>query len=482
MVSLKGNIILSYLNTITGIVFPLITFPYATRVLFSEGIGTIDFLNSIINYIVLLTGLGIPFYGVREIAKCRNDIQQCQQKTLELAILNLSLCALGYVVVYILGTFISRIHTNLSLFYILSLSILFTAIGVQWFYQGIEDFKFITIRGIIVRVACATCLFFFVKEKDDLILYAFIVVGATVGNNIINFVHLRKYISLSEIRWKQLNIKSHIVPTMRVFMMSTFISVYIYLNSIFLGFIDNAATVGHYTAGIRVTHIICMVITSLGTVMLSRSAHLIETNDYERFNVLITKSYRFIMAISLPLTVGLIILATPITLLLCGSDFIPSIAVVRITAPTITIVSLADVIGMQILFPMNREKIVIQGTIVAAILSMSTNFLLIPYFSASGAAIATLLSEVSVVATEIILGRKFVPFKFLDYNIKKYLLGSGLMGIALTPTFLIENYWLKLVYGILVGTLVYFIFLYTQKEEITLEIIKTINPKQWMRK
>ena len=120
MVSLKGNIILSYLNTITGIVFPLITFPYATRVLFSEGIGTIDFLNSIINYIVLLTGLGIPFYGVREIAKCRNDIQQCQQKTLELAILNLSLCALGYVVVYILGTFISRIHTNLSLFYILT--------------------------------------------------------------------------------------------------------------------------------------------------------------------------------------------------------------------------------------------------------------------------------------------------------------------------------------------------------------------------
>ena len=137
MSSLKGNIILNYINTLSGLIFPIVTFPYAARVLMPEGIGVVNFQNSIIGYIVLLTSLGIPLYAVREIAKCRNDLELRDRTTVEITLLSVILCLLGYIVVWLLGEFVPRIHEEATLFYILSLTIIFTGIGVQWFYQGI---------------------------------------------------------------------------------------------------------------------------------------------------------------------------------------------------------------------------------------------------------------------------------------------------------------------------------------------------------
>ena len=189
MPSLKGNIILNYINTISGLIFPIVTFPYAARVLQPEGIGVVNFQNSIVSYIVLLTSLGIPLYAVREIAKCRDNLEQRDRTTIEITLLSFLLCLLGYVAVWLLGEYVPRIHEEATLFYILSLTIIFTGIGVQWFYQGMEDFLFITVRGLVIRFLCAVCLFVFVREKSDLLIYGLIIVGSTVGNNLINFIH-----------------------------------------------------------------------------------------------------------------------------------------------------------------------------------------------------------------------------------------------------------------------------------------------------
>ena len=195
----------------TGILFPVITFPYAARVLMPEGIGAINFLNSIIGYIVLLTSLGIPMYAVKEVAKYRDDKAKRDQITVEIIILSFILCLLGYVAVWILAKYVPQIHQQASLFYILSLTIVFSTIGVNWFYQGIEDFKFITIRAIIIRTLSAVSLFLFVKDSSDLLIYGIIIVGSTVGNNIINFIHLRKHIDRKIINLRSLNINTSVI-------------------------------------------------------------------------------------------------------------------------------------------------------------------------------------------------------------------------------------------------------------------------------
>ena len=220
MASLKANVVFNFLNTITGIVFPVITFPYAARILLPDGIGAVNFLQSIIAYIVLLTSLGIPMYAVREVAKYRDDIAKRNTVTIEITLLSLFLCLGGYIIVWMLGNFISQIHSQLALFYVLSLTILFTSLGVNWFFQAIEDFKFITVRAVIFRLLAAMALFLFVKSKDDLLVYAFVTVGSTVGNNIINFIHLRKYIDIGNIPWKHLRIWKHLKPSFNIFVYS----------------------------------------------------------------------------------------------------------------------------------------------------------------------------------------------------------------------------------------------------------------------
>lgn len=478
MASLKKNIALSYINTITGIIFPLITFPYATRVLLPQGIGTIDFLNSIINYIVLFTSLGIPFYAVREIAKCRDDIFLRNKKTIEITLLNLLLCVIGYAVVLALGNFVPQIKQHAEIFYILSLSIIFTAIGVQWFYQAIEDFEYITIRGIVIRVLCASGLFIFVKTKEDLIPYAFVLVGSTVGNNLINFVHLRKYIPVSKQLISHLHILRHLKPSLKIFIMFAFISIYVYLNSIILGFLDSEQAVGYYSAGARIPHIINTVVTSIGAVMLPRCSNLIETGQKEEFKTLITKSYHFILGISLPLTIGLIMLAKPVTLILCGSHFEASVPVVRITAATIMCVSLSDVVGMQILFPMNKENIVIASTCAAAISSVVFNFALIPFISEKGAAVATVVAEFSIIFVEAHWGKKYIPFKFFSSTTFNYLTASLLMTAVLVPIMAIRNLWLQLVLGFIIGAAVYLGFLYYKKDSMIITCLDFINKRK----
>ncbi len=471
MASVKGNIVLNGINTVTSLLFPVVTFPYAARILLPDGIGAINFLNSIIGYIILLTSLGIPMYAVKEIARHRNDRIERDKVAIEITILSIILCVLGYILVWILATHIPRIHEQARLFYILSLSILFTSIGVNWFYQGIEDFKFITIRAVIIRFLSACALFIFVKSPSDLLIYGIITVASTVGNNLINFVHLRKHISIRNISLSSLNVNRHIKPAIQVFILNLIISMYLQLNSVMLGFMSGDEAVGYYTAGSKITYIGISVISSIGTVLLPRCSHLIKSGKYDEFAVIINKSLKLTLALSLPLAAGLIILSRPLTITFCGESFLPSIPILYITAPIVIFVTLTNVMGIQILYPMDKINIVVTSVGAAAILNIILNLVLIPQYKAIGAAFATLISEFSVFLIQLVLGKKFYPFKlsaFFDY---KYITATLIMGIAvyLLSIVTIGNL-LKIIIAFTCGITIYITVLVTMHEELILQV------------
>ena len=475
MPSLKGNIILNYINTISGLIFPIITFPYAARVLMPEGIGLVNFQNSIIGYIVLFTSLGIPLYAVREIAKCRNDLELRDRTTIEILILSILLSLLGYVAVWLLGAYVPRIHEEATLFYILSLTIVFTGIGAQWFYQGVEDFLFITVRGLIVRTLCAVSLFVFVKDKSDLLIYGLIIVGSTVGNNLINFIHLRKYLKPARVKWNQLNITHHIRPTLNIFLLNVVISIYIQLNTIMLGFMTDDRAVGLFTSGTKLTHLITVVLTSLGTAMLPRCSHLISERKFHEFNVIITKSYHLLMFSAIPLTVGTILLARPLVYCFCGGDFSGAVPVVLYTAPTIILIGMTQVIGIQILYPYGKENLVIISTLVAAVLNVIFNILLIPLFAEVGAAFSTLIAEFSVLVAQVRLGKEFIPFRFVDKQIANYLMATLLMSVGVLLCLTFKIIWLQMFVSLAVGTVLYLSFLATRNDTILTEVISLVR-------
>lgn len=370
-----------------------------------------------------------------------------------------------------LAHFVPQINAQSSLFYILSLTIIFTGIGADWFYQGVEDFKFITIRAILVRLISASSLFIFVKDSSDILIYGVISVGSSVGNNLINFIHLRKIINIKLFSIKELEVSRHIKPAVEVFILNLIVSLYIQLNSVMLGFISGDKEVGYFTAGTKISHIGLTIISSLGTVLLPRCSHLIKSGDIQRFKTVIKKSLDVTLALSLPMTMGLVVLAVPITMVFCGQDYTDSIYVLILNAPVIVFISLTNVMGIQVLYPMDKTKIVIWSVTVGTLLNLGLNIWLIPICGAIGAAISTLIAEFGVLVYQIIAGRKYYPLALSELFNFRYMLGTLAMGVIVFFTVMpISNDILKLLIGITEGVIVYYAFLLIFKDPMVTDI------------
>lgn len=480
MASVKSNIILNGINTVTSILFPVITFPYAARILLPEGIGIVNFLSAIVSYIVLITSVGIPLYAVKEIAKVREDKSLRDKTAIEIIALSILLCFAGYLLALILSLYVPEIKENIHLFWILSLSILFNSIGVNWFYQGIEDFKYITIRALIIRVISAICLFLFVKTTSDILIYGLITVGSTVGNGAINFLHLHSHLSLKNISYRYLNISKHIKPALQVFLLNLIISLYVQLNPIMLGFISGNESVGYFTAGTKISHVGLTLITSIGTVLLPRCSHLIETCDEIGFASVIRKSLSLTLLLSWPMMVGLMVLAKPIVILFSGEEFIPAISVLYWNAPVIIIISLTNLMGIQILYPKGKVSLVITSVAIGAISNTLFNFLLIPSYGALGATISTLVAELLVLISQIWFGRKYFPFNVKSAIFTKYAIGALVMGgfVYLSQT-LVTSSIFKIIVGLIIGFTAYMIFLVLIKDKMLKEATALIFKKRY---
>lgn len=473
--SIKNNFLLNLSTTITGLLFPLITFPYASRILMADGIGQVQFFQSIIDYVSLCTALGIPLYAVREIARIRDNKELRSRTTIEILLLHAILTLVGYIVVFILAKTVAKIEIDASLFFLLSTILFFNTIGVAWFYQAIEDFKYITLRSLFVRILSLVALFIFVKTKQDLFYYAGILVIGTVGNNIFNFFRLRKYIKLSKGEFKRLNLLRHLIPALKIFILNLVISIYVNLDSVMLGFLKNEESVGYYAAATRLTKAILGIVSSLGAVLLPRFSNMITNGQKEEFQLLANKAASFTIALSLPMSVGLIFMAAPIIHIFCGNGFEPSILTLKLVAPIVLFIGLSGIIGMQILYPQGREKYVIISTMVGACINLLINYLLIPQYGQYGAALGTVIAEFMVTVIMILLGRKYLPINILSKQNLHYLIGSIVISILLAFLFVFPlhevNY---LLIGILLSVIVYYAYLLMIKDTLALQLKKLL--------
>lgn len=474
--SVKVNYILNLINTGTQMLFPLITFPYVCRVIEADGIGQINFFQSIISYISLFTCLGIPMYAIREIARDRSDVVQMNRTAMEILLLHSMLTLVGYAIVAILCLTIPQIQVNIPLFLILSLTIFFTAIGCEWFYQGIEDFKYITIRGLFIKTVSVVLLFIFVKSKTDLLYYGCYTVFGVLGGNIFNFFRLRKYIHRENIIFSELHIKRHIKPVLKVFSFSVVTSIYLQLNTVLLGFLKNALAVGYFAAATKVMQMLLTMSVCLGSVMMPRASHLIAENKEAEFNRLIQKSYDFTLAIALPMTIGLIFCAPSLITALCGVKFEHSILPSQIIAPIILMVAISNIFGIQVLFPKGKINIVTLCCGIGAVADLILNLCLIPFFSYIGTSIAYLGAEVATTVSMYFIGRKYIPIIYFKKSHLTYALGCIVMALALYGISLLQlpTLTILLLQGCC-GVLAYFIILCIRKDEMLVQILSKIK-------
>ena len=480
--SVKANYLFNLINSASQLLFPLITFPYASRIMMADGIGQVNFFQSIISYISLFTCLGIPMYAIREVAKVRDNPEKMTRITVEILLLHAFLTLLGYMAVAVICLTVTKVQTDIPLFLLLSATIFFTAIGCEWFYQGIEDFKYVAIRGLLVKLLSVVLLFLFVKTKEDILWYGAYTVLGVLGGNIFNFIRLRKYLHRDVIDFRALHPLRHLKPALHVFALNVVISIYLQLNNVLLGFMKDAEAVGYFTAATKIMMITMSISSSLGAVIMPRTSNLIAEGRMDEFRILIQKSYDFVLALAMPLTVGLIFTSPSIILLLSGEGFAPAVLTSQIVASDILMVGLSGVMGIQVLYPLGKINIVILCTLIGAAVNVFFNVLLIPRYGHNGTAVAYMLAEVAVTVSMFLIGRKYIPIQFLKKQHLHYVGGGIVMGgvlyfISLLGLSIIST----LITMICVGIMVYIIVLLWLKDSIGMVILSIVWRKMKCR-
>lgn len=396
--SLKLNVIMNMILTMSSFIFPLITFPYVSRILLPEGTGKVSFAISVISYFSMFAQLGIPTYGIRVCAKARDNREELTRTVHELFIINLVMSVISYIVLFLTIAFVPRLQSEKTLFLVLSFTIILTSIGMEWLYKALEQYTYITIRSVIFKFIALIAMFLLIHEKSDYVIYGGISILAASASNICNFINVRKYIDLKPVG--EYNFKQHIKPIGTFFAMACATTIYTNLDTVMLGFMKTDADVGYYNAAVKIKNILVSIVTSLGTVLLPRASYYIENGFMKEFERITKKALSFVFLIASPLILYFMLYAKEGILFLSGNAYKASILPMRIIMPTLLFIGSTNVLGIQMLVPLGKEKVVLYSELAGAIADVVINGLLIPGFASAGAAIGTLVAEFVVLVVQ----------------------------------------------------------------------------------
>lgn len=417
--SLKINLILNVIKTISSMCFPIITFPYISRVIHATNYGKVNFGNSIISYFSLIAALGIVSYAIREGAGLRKNKEKFNDFACEIFTINILMCFISYILLIILYLYWTKLKDYKILLIVQSIVILFNTIGVEWIYSIYEDYFYITIRSIVVQIISLLMLFIFVRSEKDYIIYAGITVFANAGANLFNFIHAKKYCNFR--LTKNMKLKKHLKPMMILFFSNLTITLYANSDMTILGVFTNDFIVGIYGVAVKIYLIIKQLIFAAITVTLPRLSYC-KINDINKYYKLLKILKKTMVYFTLPITVGVIILSKEIILLLSGTEYISSYASLNILSIAFIPSIFATIYGNGVLLLNKAENKIFMSTLIGALSNIILNIIFIPIFKEKAAALTTVISEIIVAILNIRFSRKFIK---KDKEVSKDILKSS---------------------------------------------------------
>lgn len=468
--SLKLNFVMNAILTMSSFIFPLISYPYVSRILLPEGTGKVSFATSLIAYFIMFAQLGIPTYGVRACSRVRDDRQALTRTAQELLIINLIMTALSYAALFLALLFVPRLRAERTLYLLVSLSMIFNTIGMEWLYKALEQYTYITVRSIVFKIVALIAMFVLIHSREDYVIYGGITILASSASGICNFVHARRFISLRPVGGYRF--RPHLKAVAVFFAMACASTVYTNLDTVMLGFMTSDETVGYYNAAVRIKSILVSIVTSLGAVLLPRASYYVERGEMDRFRQITRKALNFVFLAAVPMMIYFMVFARQGIFLLSGENYAGAVRPMQWIMPTLLFIGLSNVLGIQILVPLNREKVVLWSIIAGAAVDVVLNVVLIPQYGASGAAAATSVAELVVLAVQFFVLGKEATGAFAAVSFGK-LLPALAVGIAAASWVLLMQ-WGSFVTLLLSGILFfgsYLAMLLVLKEEMVKQLL-----------
>lgn len=469
------NFLYNTMFTVLNLLFPIITLPYVSRIIGAEGIGKVNFSNSIVNYFLIIASLGIPLYGVREIAKVRNDRKKLSQAFSEIFIVNFLstiVCIISY---YLIVSNLVYFSKEKLLFLTVGINLFLNIFNLDWFYQGLEEYKYITIRSIIIKSISIVILFIFVRTREDYIKYALINIIAISGNNLINMLNIRKFTSFT---LKGLNIKKRIRPILVLLSIQVAVNIYINLDTTMCGILADEVSVGYYSNAVKINKIIVTVVTSISTILLPRLSFYIENNEVNKFNEIVSNVFKIIIFVGIPASIGMLFVSENIVNIMFGAEFIPAIKTMLILSPLIPILAIGNLFGTQVLMPIGKEKKLLVSVVVGSIVNFTLNMILIPIYRENGAALATVTAELIVMIIQVRYALKFVKIKIKKRDLFAIIFSNLAMIICLVIIKLyIKGVFLNLVVSVLSASIIYLLINIKMKNTAFDDIVTQLKKK-----
>lgn len=463
-VSLKKNFMFKGLLTIANPIIAIVIFPYISRVLGVANVGLVNFVDNTVNYFLLFATMGIGTLGIRSIAAARESKGDVDKVFSNILGLNLIFTVAVMLVYNILVLLVPRFHDCAELFFIGNAKILFTALTIEWFFNGIEDFKYITLRILAIRLIYILAIFLLVKTSDDYVLYFVLTTLLVVINAVINLLHSRNYV---KIRFRELFSLFYMKENILLGIYGIMTSMYLTFNVMYLGLVSTNVQVGYYTSAFKLYYLILSVFSAFTSVMLPRMSALISKGDKETFNYMINKSVDFVGLFSIPLILCCSILAPSIISVLCGPGYEGAILPMRIIMPAIIFVGIAQILAVQVLLPLKKDKVLLYTSILGAVLSLLINITVVPRLESIGSAIVLISSEMVVTTVYLIYTSRLGILKIsAGAFAASFLKSLPCAAICILCSVYISNVYVLLSCSVVLSLLVYFALNYRKLKQL----------------
>lgn len=427
--SIKRNFSYNLILTFCNYLFPLITYPYVSRILGVSNIGTCNFVDSIINYFILFSILGIGSYGVREIAKCKDNTEKRSQIFTNLILLN-AIGTLIAIIVYIIAILnIPSLQEYRRFLWVGLIKILFNMFLIEWFFQGLQQFRYIAIRSVLVRFIYVISIFIFVKNENDTIWYYGLTVAVIVINAIINLNHSRKFQHFS---LKKINLKPYIIPTVSFGYYRILTSMYTTFNLVFLGFVTNNYEVGLFSTATKLYTIIMGVFTAFTTVMIPKVSELLGKGEINQLQSIANKTFSLLFSIASPIIIFSLFCAEDIIFIIAGPGYEEACAPFKIVIFLLLVIGMEQIVIQQFLMASKSNSSIFIVSSVGAIIGIVANITITPNWGAVGSALSWGCAEIGVLIVGITLMYKHVHI----YIKSKTLVASVLWSFLYIPPLL----------------------------------------------
>ncbi len=474
--SLAINYLFNLIKTLCGVLFPVITFSYASRVLGVEGLGKINFSKSFVSYFIMIAMMGINQYGTREAAKVRDNRESLSQFAQEVLLINLISTIFAYCLFGFSMLISVKLRNYTLLLLINSISIFLSSLGIEWLYQALEEYRYIAIRTVLFQILSLFLMFVFVKTRDDVVTYCIINVLSSHGSLVLNFIHAKKYVDIWPLKIREL--KKHISPMLWLFAMAVSIELYTVLDTTMLGFLKGDTEVGLYTAAIKVNRMINTVIMAIGVVLIPRLSYYVGNKEKNKLNSLVHKGYNYVFLVSIPASIGLYILSDDIIKLFSGPEFAAAGLTMRIITPIVILIPFSAMTNQQTLVPLGKERLILISTLTGAFVNIICNALLIPRFAQNGAAIGTIVAELSVATVCFMNVKRFFCLKDIFGCYYQYWIATIpvlIIGVIMQQT--IVDYVLRIVITVIISIMCYVFVLWMFKNQYFADMVYRMTKK-----